>query len=297
MNIRSILRQPVLTVAIHAREARWTLGLPGRITSYGATQLPLGMVDDGVILDSAAAGLVLRESADFPSSRRMRVVIALPAQRSVVRQIELPVLRGRAFGELVHREIRREMPALADNAYVSWKPIGVRDGKAQVFVVGVARDVLDSHMAAIGAARLRPVAVDLRIIAAARALGQPDCVIANIEEEEIEIGIFRGGVPAIMRFVAMSSSPLEQAWSDQITEELARTLKFYRDSRREDEVVNTLPVSLVGGAAQRAMITDQIVASTGHEVGALSLRLGLVSRDETVRFAVNVGLALKDLAA
>jgi Tfp pilus assembly PilM family ATPase len=297
MNIRSILRQPLLTVAIHEREARWTLGLPGRITAYGATRLPVGMVDDGVILDSAAAGLVLRESADFPGSSRMRVVIALPAQRSVVRQIELPMLRGRQFAELVERETRREMSALADNAYVSWKRTGVRDGKAQVFVVGVARDVLDSHAAAIRAARLRPFAADLRIIAAARALGQPDCIIANIEEEEIEIGIFRGGVPAIMRFVAMSSSALEQAWSDQITEELARTLKFYRDSRREDDVVSRLPIMLVGGAAQHAMITSEVVASTGHEVGTPSLRLGLISDDETVRFAANIGLALKDLAA
>lgn len=297
MNIRAFLRQPVLTIAIHAREARWTLGRPGRITAYGATRLPQGMVDDGVILDSAAAGLVLRESADFPGHGRMRVVVALPAQRSVVRQMELPMLRGRQFAELVEREIRREMSTLADNAYVSWKRTGERDGKAQVFIVGVARDVLDSHVAAVRAAKLRPVAADLRIIAAARALGRPDCIIANVEDEEVEIGIFRGGVPAILRFVAMSSSTHETAWSAQITEELARTLKFYRDSRREDDVVAALPIVILGGAAQHATITSEVVASTGHEVAEPALMLELTSAAETVRFAANVGLALKDLAA
>lgn len=297
MNLRSILRQPVLTVAIHQREARWTVGRRGRITASGATLLPPGMVDDGVILDSAAAGLVLRESADFPGSRRMRVVIALPAQRTVVRQLELPALSGRQFDELAEREIRREMPMLAENAHVTWKRYGERDGKAQLFVVGVARDVLQSHVAAVRAAGLTPLAADLRIIAAARAAGDADCIIANVEEDEIEIGIFREGIPIVMRFVAMSATVSEPAWGDQLAEELARTLKFYRDSHRDDDVIVQLPISIVGGAARQAILVGQITAATGHQIAMPPLQIPLIPEEQTVRFAANVGLAMKDLAA
>ncbi len=297
MNVRSLLRQPILTIAIHQREARWTVGRAGRITSSGATPIPAGMVDDGVILDSAAAGLVLRESPDFPGSRRMRAVIALPAQRSVVRQLELPALRGRQFNELVEREIRREMPQLADNAYISWKRTGDREGKARVFFVGIARDVMDSHIAAICAAKLQPLAADLRIVAAARAVGTPDCIIANIEEDEIEIGIFRDGVPAIMRFIAMSAPTSDPAWGAQLSEEMARTLKFYRDSHRDDEVIAELPVCLVGGAAEHAVLESEIAAATDHAIAMPPLRLTLAQPSETIRFAANVGLVIKDLAA
>lgn len=297
MNVRSLLRQPVLTVAIHQREARWTLGMRGRITASGATRMPPGMVDDGVIQDSAAAGLVLRESTDFPGSNRMRVVIALPAQRTVVRQLELPALSGRQFDELAEREIRREMPMLAENAHVSWKRTTEGGGKAQIFVVGIARDVLESHVAAIRAARLDPTAADLRIIAAARAAGEADCIIANVEEDEIELGIFRGGVPAVLRFVAMSAPISEPAWGEQLAEELARTLKFYRDSHRDDDVIQDLPISIVGGAAREAIMVSQIAASTGHQIAMPPLRIALTPEEQTVRFAANVGLAMKELAA
>jgi Tfp pilus assembly PilM family ATPase len=297
MSPLSFLRPPVLTVAIHASEVRWTLGSPGRVSRSGAASLVGGIVDDGVVLEPAAAGEILRESAGFPKGRHLRVVLALPAQRSMVRLIEVPALRGREFNELVQREIRREMPALADNACVSWKRRPDRDGKARVFIVGVARDVLDSHVSTLRAAGLKPAAADLSIIAAARAAGSADCIVAHVEEEEIELGIFCDGTPVILRFVVMSAPAADPAWGDQIAEELARTLKFYRDSHRLDDVAADLPILIVGGAAQRAMLVPQIAAATGHELSMPALQPALTIESDTVRFAANIGLVMKDLAA
>jgi len=224
-------------------------------------------------------------------------VLALPAQRSVFRQLELPALRGAQFDELVEREIRREMPMLAENAYVSWKRTSDVDGKAQVFVVGVARDVLDSHVAAAREAGLQPYAVDLRIVASARAIGQSDCIVAHTEPNEIEIGVFREGVPAIVRHVMMASMPADPAWQAQLREELARTLKFYRDSHRDDALITTLPIGFVGGVAQQAILSEGVTAATGHDVALPPLRLAVEPTEQAVCFATNVGLALKDLAA
>jgi Tfp pilus assembly PilM family ATPase len=297
MNLRSLLRQPVLAVAIHDSEARWTLGRPGRVTAVGSVPLPPHFVDDGVIVDPAAAGEALRAAPGFPGRRRMRVVAALPAQRSVFRTLELPALRGKQFTEMAEREIRREMPMLADNAYVSWTRTTEHEGKVRVFVIGVARDVLDSHIATLRAARLTPVAADLRVIAAARAVAEPDCIIAHLESEEIELAIFRSGVPAIVRYVAMSASVDDPAWGQQLTEELVRTLKFYRDSHRDEVEVDAFPISLVGGAAPQALFSAGLAAQTGHEVTMPQLRIPIRPDSDTARFAANVGLALKDLAA
>lgn len=297
MNIRTLLRQPVLTVAVHEGEARWTLGRPGRISTIGSVPLPPHFVDDGVIVNPVAAGEALRAAPGFPGRRRMRVVAALPAQRSVFRTLELPALRGKQFAEMAEREIRREMPMLADNAYVSWTRTTEHEGKVRVFVIGVARDVLDSHIATLRAARLTPVAADLRVIAAARAVAQSDCIIAHVESDEIELAIFRSGVPAIVRYVAMSASMEDPSWGQQLTEELARTLKFYRDSHRDEVEVDTLPISLVGGAAPQALFSAGIAAQTGHEVAMPTLRIAIRPDSDGARFAANVGLVLKELAA
>ncbi len=296
MNIRSLTRQPVLTIAIHRTAMRWTAGARGHVSSSGTVALPAHLVDDGVVTDPEAAARVLREGA-FDGSGRMQTVLALPAQRSVFRTFEVPALKGKHFNEMVDREIRREMPMLAENAHVSWTRAGMRGENALVFVVGVARDVLDSHVATAGAAGLRPVSADLRIIAAARAVGQPDAIIVNVEDDEVELGIFRAGVPSIIRYVAMSAPPSENAWSDQLAEELARTLKFFRDSHRDDVIVPSLPITFVGGAARQALLAPQVPAATGHDVAMPPLRISLKQELETVVFAANIGLALKDLAA
>ena len=296
MNFRSLMRQPVLTISINRTAVRWTVGGHARISSSGSVAIPAELIDDGVVTDPEAIARILRES-DFRGTGRMQAVMALPAQRSVFRQFEVPNLNGRAFTEMVNREIRREMPMLAENAHVSWTRAGMRGDNAVVFVVGVARDVLDSHLATVRAAGLYPVSADLRIIAAARAVGQSNAIIANVEDDEVELGIFKGGVPWIIRYVAMSAPPMEAAWSDQLAEELARTLKFFRDSHRDDMEVSALPITFVGGAARQALLAPQVSAATGHEVAMPPLRIGLKQEQETVVFAANVGLALKDLAA
>ncbi len=297
MNLRRLLRQPLLTVAFHEREVRWTIGPIGAIASSGYVPLPPGMVNDGVVIDSQAAGMVLRESPGFAGNGRMRVAIALPAQRSVFRQLEIPILPRKQFNELVEREIRRELPTVVENAYVSWQRTGERDGNALVFIVGVARDVLDSHAAAAWAAGLRPQSADLRVIAAARAVGAVDSIIAHVEDLEVELGIFRDGIPWIIRNISMSSPCGEPAWTEQLSAELGRTLKYFRDSHREDTTIDGVPVSFVGGAARFAVMAAEISASTGHAVSMPPLRLSVSPEQETAAFASNIGLALKDLAA
>ena len=296
MNLRSLLRRPVLTLAIHDREARWTLGRGGAITASGTAALPPRCLDDGRIADAPTVSYALRESAGFPGRGGPNVIVGVPAQRAIVRRLELPPLRGKQLDELIDREIRREMPMLGENTYLAWKRSETEPNRVTVSVVAVARDVLDSHVGVTRAIRLKPLAGDLRIIAAARAGGQTDCVIAHVEDAELEIGIFRDGIPSVVRFVHLSAAD-DLAWLDQIAEELNRTIKFYRDSHREDVAVNTLPISLVGGAALRAALDGRVAGACGRSVVIPRLVVPLRGQTEAARFAVNVGLALKKEAA
>lgn len=295
MNIRSLLKQPVLTISFHTNEARWTLGRAGDVAASGRVRLPKGATEDGVIVEPDAIGELLRNTPDFPGRGRMQVALALPAQRTVFRVLEVPRVEGKKFAEMVEREIRREMPMLADNAHISWQRMPDRENKAIVFVVGAARDIVDSHVAAAKAAGLHPQSADLRVIAAARAIGAANCVIANVEDDEAEIAIFRDGMPNIVRHIDMVADAAE--WSRQLAEELARTLKFYRDTHRDDDLASSIPISFVGDASQRALLAPEIGEQTGHPTELPRLRLVVSPEQETPAFAANVGLALKDIAA
>lgn len=296
MNIRSILRQPVLTIAFHSGEARWTVGSRGAVRASGRVSLPDSAISDGVILDPEAVGQTLRTDPAFPGAFRMQVALALPAQRTVFRTIEIPQIKGKHFAELAEREVRREMPMASDNAYLCWSRAGERDGKAVLFLVAVARDIMDSHVAAARAAGLHPQSADLRIIAAARAIGEPDCVVACVEVEEVEIAIFRDGLPVIVRHVGLNYAHGNDPWLRQLGEELARTLKFYRDTHREDPLAADLPITFVGDAAPAVMRSDDIHELTDRNAVLPPLRLPFDQKDAG-GFAANVGLAMKDIAA
>jgi Tfp pilus assembly PilM family ATPase len=297
VNLRSLFRQPVLTVAFHPKDARWTVGGRGSVSGSGRVLLPPGSMSDGVVVDPEAAGALLREAPDFPGNFRMQVALALPAQRTVFRVLELPAVKGKQFDEMVAREIRREMPMLSDNAYVAWKRVDGAQGTARVFLIGAARDIVDSHVAAAKAAGLQPQSADLRVIAAARAVGEPDCVIANVEDDEAEIAMFRDGLPVIVRHVTLGTMGGDAEWNRQLAEELTRTLKFYRDTHRDDELAVALPITFVGDGARRAMLAPEVAELTGRSVEMPPLRLVLKAEADTVGFAANVGLALKDIAA
>lgn len=296
MNIRAILRQPVLTIAFYDEEVRWTLGRGASISGAGRVALPPGIVSDGVVVDAAALARSVRES-EFPGNSRMQTVLALPAVRSVFRQMEIPHVQGKAFNEFALREIRRELPTVADHTYVNWRLAESSDGKARIFIIGVARDVLDSHLKAVEELGLTPVSADIRVIAAARAVGKPTVVVAQIEDQEVEIAVFTSGLPSIVRSVAMRAPCGEPDWTEELTQELNRALKFYRDSRRDDTGATAIPICVAGGAARVPGITAAIAQSTGHEVTFPTLTATLPGAADPLRFASNVGAAMKDLAA
>jgi hypothetical protein len=146
-------------------------------------------------------------------------------------------------------------------------------------------------------ARLAPVSADLRVISAARAVGRASVVIAHMEDQEIELGVFDNGIPSIVRSVAMSAPCGDPAWTDQLTQELNRALKFVRDTRRDDAGKNaTTPICLVGAAARISGAADAIAEATGHPIMTPSFSDALPAADG-LRFAANLGAAMKDLAA
>jgi Tfp pilus assembly PilM family ATPase len=298
VNLRSLLRQPVLTVAFHETEARWTVGRGRRISSAGRVRLVPGMIVDGVIAAPADVAALLHDDAFFAGTGRMQTVAVVPAQRCIIRQIDVPHVTGKAFDEFVVREIRRELPMIGEHTHVSWRVVDTAEGTARVFVVGVARDVLDSHIDTLKEVGLTPMSADLRVIAAARSVGRPRVVIVHLEDQEVELGVFERGTPSIVRVVSMTAPCGEPAWTDQLTQELNRALKFYRDSQRHSgEDAATIPVCIVGGAARVAGVADAIRSATGHEVVGASPGIELPPAQDALRFAANVGAAMKDLAA
>lgn len=142
----------------------------------GAT-LELDVVRDGEVLDNDALSSALSdlfEEAHLPRTVRLGVA----NQRTVLRTLELPPISDRKeLAAAVQFQAQDEVPMPLHNAVLDFQPLDVIDTPAgprqRVVLVAAQRDMVERLLAAVRAAGLRPVGVDLAAFAMIRALHHP----------------------------------------------------------------------------------------------------------------------------
>lgn len=140
----------------------------------GGIELPADVVREGEVLDEhllAEAIGDLFKSHGF--NRRVRVGLA--NQRTVVRIMELPPLTDRKeLKAAVDFQAQDQIPMPLASAELDFHPLGIvqtpNGARQQVVVVAAQRDLVAKLVAAVSAAGLRPMGVDLSAFAMIRAL-------------------------------------------------------------------------------------------------------------------------------
>jgi len=166
---------------------------PGRLTAVDATVngaiaveravvAPLApeVMRDGEVNDPDSLAETLRELfADSGLNRRVRVGMA--NQRIVVRTLDLPLMENHKDLEAAVRfQAQEHIPMPLDQAVLDFQPLGTvqtpEGERSRVALVAARRDMVERLLAALKAAGLRPVGVDLAAFAMLRALdaGGPD---------------------------------------------------------------------------------------------------------------------------
>ena len=185
---------PKLTLNSRRNSARDVVGLdiePGFVAAAQATvngsvsvrraagaTLDLDVVRDGEVLDNdalAAALSNLFDEAGLPRNVRLGVA----NQRTVLRTLELPPIADRKeLAAAVHFQAQDEVPMPLNNAVLDFQPLDIvetpQGTRQRVVLVAAQRDMVERLLAAVRAAGLRPVGVDLAAFAMIRALYRPD---------------------------------------------------------------------------------------------------------------------------
>jgi type IV pilus assembly protein PilM len=165
--------QPGLVAAVQAR-------VNGALVAEraGALALPSDAVREGDVVDEQVLSETLRELfARNKLSRRVRVGVA--NQRTVMRTIELPPITDqKELDAAVRFQAQDQVPMPLNNAVLDYLPLGVVDTPAgprqHVVVVAAQRDMIERLLAAVRAAGLSPVGVDLSAFALIRSLYRRD---------------------------------------------------------------------------------------------------------------------------
>jgi type IV pilus assembly protein PilM len=165
--------QPGMVAAVQAR-------VNGAVLAEHAGTLPLGpdTVREGEVADEGSLSEALREL--FGANRLGKQVrVGIANQRTVLRTLELPPVTDRKeLDAAVRFQAQDQVPMPLNNALLDFHPLGIVDTPAgarqRVVVVAAQRDMVERLLAAVRAAGLNPVGVDLSAFGLIRSLYRPD---------------------------------------------------------------------------------------------------------------------------
>jgi type IV pilus assembly protein PilM len=173
-----------------------------RLTALATTPLAASAIQSNVIQDELLVTRAITLLLDETRAQSTEVITAVPGPAVIVKKVVLAAQSGQAIDSAVLNEASHLIPDSLDNVNLDYQVIDtIEDGnKMEVLVVAVKRDIINSYTAAIRAAGLDPVLVDVDYFALENMYelnydqaGDSPVALVNIGARYSSINILKNG--------------------------------------------------------------------------------------------------------
>lgn len=292
------------TICFEGSEVR-TLTIRGKkVVGWQTRSLTLDEMNQGLIHDPQAVSKVIKASLMELKASRRNVISAVPGIRSVHRIIRIPVIPEKMLAETIERKARQEFAIPIEESDLSWRVITQREDHLILYVLAVPNQIINSHVAALKAAGIRPRVMDIKPLALSRLSERETAIIVNLEEHSMDVIINVHHIPMLVRSIPLDSGDLTgEARTDLLSQELARTTKYHNESHKKNRLPQDTPIYL-SGALFSSREVDARLDEDQSLIERLSLRtpyplkppqtsLELPAKFPLLTYATNLGLAVK----
>lgn len=224
------------------RAAEITGGDPPAVIHAAQIPLPAGAVENGEVKQPEVVTEALKELWQREGIKGRRVFLGVGNQRVVVREIALPYMPEKELRASLGFQVQEFIPMSVDEAVLDYDPLGEfeQDDRRmlRMLLVAAQRTMVDSLVAAVTAAKLEPVGLDLVPFALVRAVGttgvgmdledEGDEAIVDIGAHVTNIVVHAGGTTRFVRILPSGGRDITLAIArglgvdDHIAERLKR---------------------------------------------------------------------------
>ena len=210
--------------------------------------------------------------------------------------MELPRTGGMNPSVVIPQEASRTMRVSTENYYLRWHRLPDRFDRARWLVLAASRRSIASFMDTAQRAGIRVAALDLRPFALARAINQPEAVIAWIAPDGCDVIIIKDWVPVEHQSLFWGAELVEDTvLVDRLTEIVGRTISTYNQTSPEGPISEEVPLYVCGSPIRREPEMAQRVASNlQREAGEISSPLVQPDDFPVQDLIVNIGLILRE---
>jgi type IV pilus assembly protein PilM len=260
---------------------------------FAEVELPGGAVSGGEIIDSGAVATALRQLWSQGGFTSHNVVLAVSGSRVIVRQAEVPSMPESDFRTALTFQAMDLIPLPVDDAILDFVIVPVEagqptgNGQMQILLAAAHRGVIDGHLAALKAASLRAVAVDLAPMAAVRAINRlssaagETVAVVDIGADLTVITVREAGRIRYSRILKAGASGVVARLAGRLHLERAAVVELLlRGSVESDVAISPEDIEPLAGGIESSLLFffDQMGAAAPRDV----LLTGGVTRSEEV---------------
>jgi type IV pilus assembly protein PilM len=244
---------------------------------FAQVTLPPGAVRDGEVADPAAVASSVRRLWTEGGFKGKKVVIGVANQRVIVRLAELPSMSESDLQSALRYEAQELIPIPVDDAVLDFQILddvvdAEGDARMRVLLAAAQQDMVQSHLAAVELAGLRPAVVDVVPFALVRAVGAEGNpfdfdaraeAIVCIGGGVTNVVVHEQGVPRFVRVLLVGG--------DDVTEAIMRELNVQIDEaeglKRQADISSPNPAVARAGQVVRdrlAPLVEEIRGSLDY---------------------------------
>ena len=191
---------------------------------------------------------VLRRALAELTTEEGPVVGAVPGYQSSLQSLSLPRARGMDPSVVIPREARRRMGVSAERSHLVWHRLVDGIGVTNWLVLSASRRSVASISTMAGTAGLRVHSFELRPFALARAVDQPEAIIAWTAADGCEVSIVRDWVPVATQTAYWGATPPVEGdiLVNRITEVVERALVICEQESLDSSLPDDTPIYVTG---------------------------------------------------
>lgn len=299
-----MFKKKITTLSFEGNKIKCLTMQGKKIHSWGSEVLPSEKMSQGVIHDPEAVSKTLSKLLESTQASRRRVITSVTDQRSIHRIMTLPDIKEEFLEETILRKAKQEFPTPADETDFAWKIVHRSGNQIALYVLAIPKIVIDKQVETLRAANIKPKVMDAKPLALMHAVNKDTCIILNLESYSMAVILVVRHLPAIVRTVPLENDQLtKEAKLNLLTQELARTTKFYNESHKANPLPEETPVYPTGEyfefprleerLSDRSALINLLETSTPYPIEVPEPPLPYPPELPFANYAVNIGLAIK----
>ncbi len=300
-----MFKRNITTINFEGSEIRFLVVRGGKVHSWRTKEIPPELMNQGLIQNPGSVGKIIQTTLKELKAPKRVMVTSVTGQRSVHRIMRIPNIQDKLLEETIHRKAKQELAIPVDEVDLSWRIIDRANNQIVLYLLAVPKAIIDGHVETLRAAKIKPKIMDIKPLALQRVVNKRTSIIVNLESFSMSVIIVVNHIPILVRSIPLETGNLtNEAKIDLLSQELARTVKYYNESNKSNPLPQKTAIYLTGELfdyprlesrlEESPNLAERLRSRTPYNITLPKPPLEIPPKLSAAKYAVNLGLALKN---